>query len=69
MPALAGPSQNFLQRPAGDRVKTDAKDALLLARLLRQDRGPAAATRSHGAHSRTRRGRVLATASHACSWR
>jgi transposase len=26
-----------LQRPAGDRVKTDAKDALLLARLLRLD--------------------------------
>jgi transposase len=26
-----------LQRPAGDRVKTDAKDALHLARLLRKD--------------------------------
>ena len=30
---VAAPSK--LQRPAGDRVKTDAKDALLLARLLR----------------------------------
>ena len=26
-----------LQRPAGDRVKTDARDALHLARLLRLD--------------------------------
>jgi transposase len=26
-----------LARPAGDRVKTDAKDAMLLARLLRMD--------------------------------
>jgi transposase len=26
-----------LQRPAGDRVKTDAKDAIHLARLLRID--------------------------------
>ena len=26
-----------LQRPAGDRVKTDARDALHLARLLRMD--------------------------------
>lgn len=32
---LAAPSR--LVRPAGDRVKTDAKDALLLARLLRMD--------------------------------
>jgi transposase len=30
---VAAPSK--LQRPAGDRVKTDARDALLLARLLR----------------------------------
>jgi transposase len=30
---VAAPSK--LQRPSGDRVKTDAKDALLLARLLR----------------------------------
>ena len=30
---VAAPSK--LRRPAGDRVKTDAKDALLLARLLR----------------------------------
>ena len=32
---VAAPSK--LQRPAGDRVKTDAKDALHLARLLRMD--------------------------------
>lgn len=32
---VAAPSK--LTRPAGDRVKTDAKDALLLARLLRMD--------------------------------
>ncbi len=32
---VAAPSK--LQRPAGDRVKTDARDALLLARLLRLD--------------------------------
>ena len=32
---VAAPSR--LVRPAGDRVKTDAKDALLLARLLRMD--------------------------------
>src|SRR5206468_5972909 len=32
---VAAPSK--LQRPAGDRVKTDAKDALHLARLLRLD--------------------------------
>jgi transposase len=31
--AVAAPSK--LQRPSGDRVKTDAKDAVLLARLLR----------------------------------
>ena len=30
---VAAPSK--LHRPSGDRVKTDAKDALLLARLLR----------------------------------
>jgi len=30
---VAAPSK--LQRPSGDRVKTDAKDALHLARLLR----------------------------------
>ena len=32
---VAAPSK--LQRPAGDRVKTDAKDAALLARLLKLD--------------------------------
>lgn len=32
---LAAPSK--IIRPAGDRVKTDARDALLLARLLRMD--------------------------------
>ena len=32
---LAAPSR--LVRPAGDRIKTDARDALLLARLLRMD--------------------------------
>jgi transposase len=32
---VAAPSK--LTRPAGDRVKTDAKDAMLLARLLRMD--------------------------------
>jgi transposase len=32
---VAAPSK--LMRPAGDRVKTDARDALLLARLLRMD--------------------------------
>jgi transposase len=30
---VAAPSK--LQRPSGDRVKTDAKDAIHLARLLR----------------------------------
>jgi len=33
--AVAAPSK--LQKPAGDRVKTDARDALHLARLLRLD--------------------------------
>ena len=32
---VAAPS--MISRPAGDRVKTDARDALLLARLLRMD--------------------------------
>lgn len=32
---VAAPSK--LQKPAGDRVKTDARDALHLARLLRLD--------------------------------
>ena len=32
---VAAPSR--LQRPSGDRVKTDAKDAIHLARLLRLD--------------------------------
>ena len=32
---VAAPSK--IQRPAGDRVKTDARDAMLLARLLRLD--------------------------------
>ena len=32
---MAAPSK--LHRPAGDRVKTDARDAMLLARLLRLD--------------------------------
>ncbi len=36
---VAAPSK--LQRPAGDRVKTDAKDAIHLARLLRLDEVPA----------------------------
>ncbi len=35
---VAAPSK--LQRPAGDRVKTDAKDAMHLARLLRWTRSP-----------------------------
>jgi transposase len=34
---VAAPSK--LTRPAGDRIKTDARDALLLARLLRMDDG------------------------------
>ena len=34
-PVAAAPSK--IVRPAGDRVKTDAKDAMLLARLLRMD--------------------------------
>jgi transposase len=33
---VAAPSK--LQRPAGDRIKTDARDALHLARLLRMDK-------------------------------
>ena len=32
---VAAPSK--IQRPAGDRVKTDARDAMHLARLLRLD--------------------------------
>jgi transposase len=32
---VAAPSK--IQRPAGDRAKTDARDAMLLARLLRLD--------------------------------
>src|ERR1035437_3091946 len=32
---VAAPSK--IQRPAGDRVRTDARDAMLLARLLRLD--------------------------------
>ena len=32
---VAAPSK--IRRPAGDRVKTDARDAMLLARLLRLD--------------------------------
>ena len=35
---VAAPSK--LQRPSGDRVKTDAKDAIHLARLLRLDESP-----------------------------
>ena len=35
--AARSPRPSRLVRPAGDRVKTDAKDALLLARLLRVD--------------------------------
>jgi transposase len=38
---VAAPSR--LQRPSGDRVKTDAKDAVHLARLLRLDEGSAVA--------------------------
>src|SRR5439155_11137316 len=41
---VAAPSR--LQRPAGDRVKTDAKDALHLARLLRLDEVTAVAVPS-----------------------
>ena len=46
---VAAPSK--MLRPAGDRVKTDARDALLLARLLRMDelvpvRGPTVAEES-----------------------
>ncbi len=41
---VAAPSK--LQRPAGDRVKTDAKDALHLARLLRLDEVTAVAVPS-----------------------
>ena len=46
---VAAPSK--LQRPAGDRVKTDARDALLLARLLRLDE----VTAVRGAVRRSRR--------------
>ena len=35
---VAAPSK--LQKPSGDRVKTDAKDAVHLARLLRLDESP-----------------------------
>jgi transposase len=41
---VAAPSK--LQRPSGDRVKTDAKDAVHLARLLRLDEITAVATPS-----------------------
>ena len=37
-----------LQRPSGDRVKTDAKDALHLARLLRLDEFTAVAVPTLG---------------------
>ena len=46
---VAAPSK--LQRPAGDRIKTDAKDAAHLARLLRP--APQAAARRAGASTRT----------------
>lgn len=39
---VAAPTK--LQRPAGDRVKTDAKDAMHLARLLRLDESAASAS-------------------------
>jgi transposase len=41
---VAAPSR--LQRPSGDRVKTDSKDAILLARLLRMDEVSAVAVPS-----------------------
>lgn len=46
---VAAPSK--LQRPSGDRVKTDAKDALHLARLLRLDEVTAVAVPSVGQES------------------
>jgi len=48
---VAAPSK--LQRPSGDRVKTDAKDALHLARLLRH------ATRRSRCRRWSRRPRVI----------
>ncbi len=36
-PTVAAPSK--IIRPAGDRIKTDARDAVLLARLLKMDEG------------------------------
>ena len=44
---VAAPSK--LQRPAGDRVKTDARDALHLARLLRMDQIVAVRVPTRGA--------------------
>ena len=44
---VAAPSK--LQRPAGDRVKTDAKDAVHLARLLRLDEISAVSVPTRGA--------------------
>ena len=47
---VAAPSK--LQRPAGDRVKTDARDAVHLARLLRLDEIVAVAVPDRGAGGR-----------------
>ena len=47
---VAAPSK--LQRPSGDRVKTDARDALHLARLLRLDEVTAVAVPSVEQESR-----------------
>ena len=43
---VAAPSK--LQKPSGDRVKTDAKDAVHLARLLRLDEITAVAIPTRG---------------------
>ena len=45
-----------LQRPAGDRVKTDAKDTVHLARLLRLDEVTSVAIPTRGAGGRARSG-------------
>ena len=47
---VAAPSK--LQRPSGDRVKTDAKDAVHLARLLRLDEVTPVAVPERGAGGR-----------------
>jgi transposase len=52
--AVVAPSK--LHRPAGDRVKTDARDAVLLARLLRLDEVTAVAVCDRRSGSRPRPG-------------